>query len=104
MPILAAFLDSRSDQLQDTSVDVVLRLASMRILSQAIAGAGDTVATLGALDVLGGAARLAVAAEMGSASDAMAQDAADLAATGLDEIAIGTIAREAAISVATEEG
>jgi hypothetical protein len=90
MPVIATFLESRGESLQDVAVDIILQAAATRGLSNIMAAKGKSIAEMGAEEVAEGIVRM-------TASEAMAERSKELAAAGADELA------EEAVAEATEE-
>jgi hypothetical protein len=83
MPVLAAFLESRGELLQNVAVEIILRASGTRALSQVLTGAGEAVADLGDQEVAEGLVRAV-------ASQVLAEESDELAAmTGEAEAAAG---------------
>ena len=102
MPVLSAFLDVKSDELQDLAVDTILRFSATRTLAAAMGATGAGVAELGANEMAEGLTRLAVAEGMAIRSDELAEVGAELVAEGLVETAAAAGLREAAGDLAAE--
>ena len=64
MPVLAAFLEDRAEELLDVSVDAIVRAGGTRAVSNALADTGERVEILGETEEAEGIARLVVAEEL----------------------------------------
>ena len=72
MPILAAFLETRGETLQQVAVEVIMQAATTRALSQVMGAQAEAVADAGAEEMAEGIVRMA-------ASEAMAESSEELA-------------------------
>src|SRR4029453_13028595 len=75
MPVLAGFLESRSDRVNGMAINAVLRSTSTRALAAVMEATGADLASLSAENVADGIVRLATA-------DAMAVRSGELAGAG----------------------
>jgi hypothetical protein len=79
MPVLAAVLDDRGEQIQDIAVDVILRAAAERGLAQLMAATGQQIGELGAEEIDEGLLRIAASEIAAERSTELAEAGADLA-------------------------
>ena len=82
MPVLAAFLETRGELLQNVAVEIIVRAAGTRALSQVLAEEGDVVADLGVGEVAEGLVRAAASEAMAERSDELAVAGVGLAIAG----------------------
>ena len=83
MPVLAAFLADRGDQLLGVSVDAIVRAGGTRAIARALADTGDRVEALGELEEAEGVARLVAAEGLAERSAELADDGAVAGVRGL---------------------
>lgn len=79
MPVLAAVLDDRGEQIQNIAVDVILRAAAERWLAQLMAATGQQIGELGAEEIDEGLLRTAASEIAAERSTELAEAGADLA-------------------------
>ena len=96
MPVLAAFLDAKGEQVKRVAVNMLLRAGATRALGAAIAETGVEVGELGADEFAKGITRLAQAQAIESQSQQLAQAGAELTEQGVAEMAVSQEARQAA--------
>jgi hypothetical protein len=100
MPVLAAFLGSRGDQLSQAAIEQVVRSAATRVLSAAMQVTGGQIRELSAGEIAEGVVRLAAADAMSERADDLVADAAQRHVRGRGELetaaAFGSAAREMA--------
>ena len=96
MPVLAAFLASRSTTLTRTGVEAVVRASGGRALGTALAVTGGQIEDLSEEEVAEGVVRLAAADAGSMMSEALAEAGAESIARGAEELAGAEIAAEAA--------
>ena len=104
MPVLAAFLADRGDQLLDVSVDAIVRAGGTRAIARALADTGERVELLGAAEAAEGVARLVAAEGLAERSQELADEGAELSYEGFEEMAIGESVRRAAVEVGDRVG
>ena len=104
MPVLAAFLATRGDQLLGLSVDAILRAGGTRAIARALAETGDRVGTMGDIEAAEGIVRLAAAQGLAERSDDLADSGAALAFEGFQEMVVGEEIRETAVDAAAVGG
>ena len=102
MPILAAFLVEKSDDLHEMAVDTMFRSAATRALASAVEATGKDVAALGVNEIAEGLDRLAVSDAMAVRSMELEEEGLELAAAGMVEAAAAEGMREAAKDWAAE--
>jgi hypothetical protein len=102
MPVLAAFLESRGEQLQKVAVEVILQAASNRALSNVMAATGAEIREFGANEIAEGLLREIAAEALADESDALAAAGVELAAEGIDELATAAELNSAARDIAAE--
>ena len=86
MPVLSAFLLTRSEDLQDIAVDTIIRFGSNRALSQMIAAKGVEIGEMGAEEVAEGLTRVAVSKAMADRSEELAAAGVVLGVQGVAEV------------------
>jgi hypothetical protein len=98
MPVLAAFLGDRSNQLNAMAVDTVFRASGARALATALRATGKDLSELSAEEVAEGVTRLAASDALSAASEELAEEGAELAVKGAEELtesaALGDVARD----------
>jgi hypothetical protein len=102
MPILAAFLLDKSDELHDLAVGSIYQSSSARALAAAIGATGKDISELGTNEVAEGLARLSVSDAMAARSAELAEAGVDLTAAGLVQAAAAEGLREASKDLAAE--
>ena len=102
MPVLAAFLFDKGDDLQGLAVDTIFRAGATRALAAAVSATGAQVGDLGANEMAEGLTRLAVSDAMALRSAELAEAGDELTAAGLVEMAAASGMREAAEDLAAE--
>ena len=106
MPVLAGFLESRSDRVNGMAVNSVLRSTSTRALAAAMAATGTDLASLSAENVADGIVRLAAADAMAERSGELAVESVAGAVRGVEELAAAAVldqaARELTAAAATD--
>jgi len=93
MPVLAGFLSSRGEALNDTAIDQVVRSSATRVMGAALAVTGSDVRNLSENEIAEGLVRLA-------ASAALQEEAGDLAVDAVGRAVIGEAEIEAAQDLA----
>ena len=102
MPVLSAFLEDRSEQLQEIAMDEILQAAGERALSHLMAATGAEIRELGANEVAEGVVRGVAAAAMADRAEELAEAGAVLAEEGLEELAVADAAGDVAQDLAAE--
>ena len=74
MPVLAAFLAVRGDELLDVSVDAIVRAGGTRAIARALADTGEHVELLGEAEAAEGVARLVAAEGLAERSEELADE------------------------------
>jgi hypothetical protein len=97
MPVLAAFLEDRAEELLDVSVDAIVRAGGTRAVSRALADAGERVEILGENEEAEGLARLVVADDLIQGSDELAEAGAADSFLGYQEMEVGEEVRQDAV-------
>ncbi len=91
LPVLAGFLESRSDRVNGMAVNAVLRSTSTRALAAAMAATGTDLASLSAENVADGIVRMAAADAMAVRSGELAAESAVGAVRGVEELATSAV-------------
>jgi hypothetical protein len=102
MPVLAAFLDAKGEQVKRLAVNMLLRAGATRALGAALAETGVEVGDLGANEFAKGITRLAQAQAIESQSQQLARAGAELTEKGVAEMAVSQEARQAAQEMRAE--
>jgi len=96
MPVLAAFLDARGEQLEQIAVNAILRSSSNRALAQLAMAKGMKIEAMGAEEVAEGLARMVASEAMAERSAELAYTSAVLAEEGVEQMEVGAVAAEVA--------
>jgi hypothetical protein len=102
MPVLAAFLETKGEQLHEIAVDTIFRYSATRALGDAMAETGRELDAMGEREVAEGADRMAAAEGLAESSEDMAAEGVERAAHGLAEMAAAQGMHEAAEELALE--
>jgi hypothetical protein len=102
MPILAAFLIDKSDELHDLAVESIYRSSATRALASAVGATGKDMAALGTNEMAQGLARLAISDTFAFRSEELAEEGLELTAEGLVEAAAADGMREASKDLAAD--
>ncbi len=102
MPILAAILDDRGALLQGMAVEIILRAAAERGLSQLMAATGGQIADMGVNEIDEGLLRVAASDMAAERSAELAAAGADLADRGAVEMAVAGAAADLADDLESE--
>jgi len=86
MPVLAAFLDSRGDRLNQAAIEFVVRAAATRALSTAMQVTGGQIRELSVEEIAEGVVRLAASELIEQGTNDLAADAAQQAVRGQGEL------------------
>jgi len=96
MPVLAAFLEDKSNLLRKFAVDSAMRSGATRALAQAMSATGAKVGDLGVNEIAEGLVRMAVAEAGAERSQELAFEGEMNAIVGVEEIAAAEKARKVA--------
>ena len=102
MPVLAAFLDDKGQDLHELAIDAIFRYGATRALSEAVSETGMHVGEMGVLEVVEGVEELVAAEGMAYRSDELAEAGLEQTAQGLVEMAAAEGMREASEELAAE--
>jgi hypothetical protein len=86
MPVLADFLVTRSDDLQQIAVDTIIRFGSNRALSHMIAAKGLEIEEMGVEEVSEGLTRVAASRALAERSEGLAAAGVVLGIQGVGEV------------------
>lgn len=100
MPILAAFLDEKQDELHDLAVEEIFKAAAMKALAESVKDSGAKVGALGANEMAEGLTRMAVSDDLAAHSNDLAADAMVHMAGGLAEMIEAEELHDAALDLA----
>jgi len=96
MPVIAAFLEDKSNLLRVFAVESIKRATATRALAEAIAETGAKVGDWGANEVAEGLVRMSAAEAVAQRSGELAVEGAETAVAGVQKIAEAQDARKAA--------
>ena len=102
MPVLAAFLDDRSERLHYMAVETALRASSTRALGTALVATGQDLSALSAEEVAEGVTRLAASAALEERSGELAEAGEIYAEAGADELMDAQTLGDAARGLASD--
>lgn len=101
MPVLAGFLESRGERLQQVAVDVMLRAARAQAISRAMEAESEAIAELGTREVAEGIARKVASEAMALRIEEVALAGAGLTVRGQTDLRAADMAADATRNLAS---